>query len=47
MKILQVIPFFNPKFGGPVKGVYYLSEELSKRGHEITLITTDLNYNEN
>ena len=47
MKILEVIPFFSPKFGGTVNGVYNLSKELSKRGHEITIVTTDLNYNEN
>lgn len=47
MKILEVIPFFNPKFGGTVKGVYNLSKELSKRDHEITIITTDISYNEN
>ena len=47
MKILEVIPFFNPKFGGTVNGVYNLSKELSKLGHEITIITTDLNYNDN
>lgn len=44
MKILQVIQFFAPKFGGTVDVVYNLSKELSKRGHEITIITTDLNY---
>lgn len=44
MKILQVIQFFAPKFGGTVDVVYNLSKELSKRGHEVTIITTDLDY---
>jgi len=41
MKILQVIPFFSPRFGGSVSVLYNLSKELVKRNHEVTIITTD------
>ena len=43
MKILQVIPYFSPaySFGGPVRGTYLVSKELAKRGHEVTIYTTD------
>jgi glycosyltransferase involved in cell wall biosynthesis len=44
MKILQVIPFFSPKFGGSVTVIYQLSKELSKRGHDVTIITTDFGF---
>lgn len=47
MKILQVIPFFAPKFGGSVASVFLLSKELAKRGHSITIITSDLDYDKN
>ena len=45
MKILQVIPFFSPKFGGSVTVPYELSKELAKRNHDITIITTDFGFN--
>jgi len=43
VKILQVIPYFVPAwyYGGPVSAAYNLSKELSKRGHSITVYTTD------
>jgi len=43
MKILQVIPYFVPawSYGGPVPAVYNLSKELVKKGHEVTVYTTD------
>ncbi len=43
MNILQVIPYFLPAwdYGGPVSVVYNLSKELVKRGHEVTVYTTD------
>lgn len=44
MKILQVIPFFTPARGGSVMVPYYLSKELSKRGHKVTIITTDFEF---
>lgn len=46
MKILQVVPFFTPVRGGSVIVPYYLSEELSKRGYEVTIITTDFEFDE-
>lgn len=47
MKILQVIPYFTPKRGGDVNVCYNLSKELVKRGHEVTIITTDFEFDEN
>jgi glycosyltransferase involved in cell wall biosynthesis len=44
MKILQVIPFFSPKFGGSVTVPYELSKELAKRNHQVTIITTDFGF---
>jgi len=43
MKILQVIPYFAPSysFGGPVQGANLLCKELVRKGHEITVFTTD------
>jgi len=43
MKILQVIPFFVPAFdfGGPVSVAYNSAKMLVKRGHEVTVYTTD------
>jgi glycosyltransferase involved in cell wall biosynthesis len=47
MKILHIIPFFAPKFGGTVASVFLLSKELAKRGHNVTIITSDLDYDRN
>ncbi len=41
MKILQVIPRFNPSLGGGVDVVYNLSKQLALRGHDVTVATTD------
>jgi glycosyltransferase involved in cell wall biosynthesis len=41
MKILQVVPFFTPARGGSVVVPYNLSKHLAERGHEVTIITTD------
>ena len=43
MKILQISPVFYPawKRGGIVSAVYNLSKELVKRGHDVTVYTTD------
>jgi glycosyltransferase involved in cell wall biosynthesis len=43
MKILQVLPFFGPKFGGSYVSLFNISKELSARGHNVTVITTDYN----
>lgn len=44
MKILHVVPFFSPSFGGSVTIPYHLTHWLAKRGHEVTVITTDYKY---
>jgi glycosyltransferase involved in cell wall biosynthesis len=42
MKILQVTPTFVPsKFGGVKTMSYRISQALTKRGHEVTVYTTD------
>jgi len=43
MKILQVVPFYPPAWawGGPVITAYGISKELARRGHDITVYTTD------
>lgn len=46
MKILQVMNYFSPVHGGSAEVPFQLSKELTKRGHDITIYTTDykLNY---
>ena len=46
MKILQIIPYFTPQKGGDVASVYNLSKHLAKRGHEVTIFTTDFELDE-
>lgn len=46
MKILHVIPYFTPKRGGNVNVVHNLSKQLAKRGHDVTIITTDFEFDE-
>jgi len=43
MKILQISPTYAPawSFGGVTRVVYNISTELSKRGHDVTVFTTD------
>ncbi len=43
MKILQGVSAFYPafSFGGPVRVSYDISKQLSKRGNEVTIFTTD------
>ena len=43
MNILQITKYFYPaiSFGGPVQCTYNLSKRLVKRGHEVTVYTTD------
>jgi glycosyltransferase involved in cell wall biosynthesis len=45
MKILQVIPRFNLKLGGGVTIVYNASKYMVKRGHDVTIITTNYQFN--
>lgn len=44
LKILQVVPYFYPAwaYGGIPRVVYELSKELAKRGHDVTVYTTDV-----
>jgi glycosyltransferase involved in cell wall biosynthesis len=44
LKILQVAPYFYPAwaYGGVPRVAYELSKELVKRGHEVTVYTTDV-----
>jgi len=44
MKILQVIPFFSPKFGGSVTSTFLTCKKLGERGHDLTLLTTDFHF---
>lgn len=41
MKILQVIDIFSPAAGGSAGVADRLSRELGRRGHEVTVFTTD------
>jgi glycosyltransferase involved in cell wall biosynthesis len=47
MKILQVIQFFAPKYGGSFAVASQLTKHLTKLGHEVTVITTDFEIDEN
>jgi len=44
MKILQVIAYFSPKFGGDINVCSNLSKELAKGNHEVTIITSDFGF---
>ncbi|HII94941.1 MAG TPA: glycosyltransferase [Candidatus Methanofastidiosum sp.] len=46
MKILHVIPYFTPKRGGDVNVCYNLSKQIVKGGHDVTIITTDFEFDE-
>ena len=43
MRILFVIPYYLPaySYGGPLISVRHIGEELVKRGHQVTVATTD------
>jgi glycosyltransferase involved in cell wall biosynthesis len=45
MNILQVVHFFNPARGGAVTSTYNLSKNLAKLGHDVTIFTSDLEFN--
>jgi len=47
MRILQVIPYFTPKRGGDVKACENMASFLVARGHDVTIITTDFQLDEN
>lgn len=44
LKILQVVPYFYPAwaYGGIPRVAYELSKELAKKGHDVTVYTTDV-----
>jgi glycosyltransferase involved in cell wall biosynthesis len=44
MKILQVIPYFTPRRGGDVHICYSISRLLAEQGHDVTVITTDFEF---
>ncbi len=44
MKILQIIPYFTVIRGGDVAVAYNLSGHLVKRGHDVTILTTDFEF---
>ena len=41
MKILEIINLFSPYHGGSAEAPYYLSKELVKLGHQVTIYTSD------
>ena len=41
MKILEVTNLFSPVHGGSAEALYQLSKELARRGHEVTVYTSD------
>jgi len=43
MRILHVIPYFAWRYGGPVRAVYEISREMTRRGHQVSIYTTDVN----
>ncbi len=43
MKIFQVVPYYPPHIGGMEYYVQWLSIELAKRGHDVTVFTTSNN----
>jgi len=44
MRILQVIPYFAPRWGGDVSVCYSISKCLTTRGHRVTIVTTDIGF---
>lgn len=41
MDIVQVTPRFPPAIGGVEEHVYCISRELAKRGHNVTVLTSN------
>ena len=42
MRIVQIASYFPPSYGGIESHVYYLSRELVRMGHEVTVLTSRL-----
>jgi glycosyltransferase involved in cell wall biosynthesis len=43
MKIIHSIPYFVPAwdYGGPLRSCYHISKELARKGHDVSVYTTD------
>ena len=41
MQIVQITPRFTPSIGGLERHVYEISKEFAKRGHRVTILTTN------
>jgi glycosyltransferase involved in cell wall biosynthesis len=41
LRILHVIPYFAPRFGGDVDVCYHMARAQARRGHQVTVLTTD------
>ncbi len=44
MRILQVMQYYSPNMGGSVIAPYNLIKALQQKGHDITVVTTDFNF---
>ena len=42
MNVLHVIPSFAPRYGGPIVAAMGLTRELARRGHDVTVATTNV-----
>ena len=42
MRVLHVIPSFAPRYGGPIVAAAGLTRELARRGHDVTVATTNV-----
>ncbi len=47
MNILQIIPYFTPKRGGDVNVCYNISKQLRTCGNNVTILTTDFEFDPN
>lgn len=44
MKILHVIPFFSPEFGGSSNNAHELTKNLAQIGYDVTILTTSYHF---
>ena len=42
MKILHVIATLAPRFGGPSKACFEMARAVARRGHEVTILSTNM-----
>jgi glycosyltransferase involved in cell wall biosynthesis len=45
MQVLYILPFFTPSRGGSVEVPCQMAKSLSEKGHKITIVTTDFEFN--